>query len=128
MDSVSLSHHTVVEIAAKIHEPSMQFSQYNCRVLYPIVSSLYETDDRSTTLLKGTVSRDFLLLVFSPIDYPLATDEHPKTFSNSVSNSLINQRKCVDPAVCRIARYHDPALYRIAQDQNGIALDQKGKL
>jgi hypothetical protein len=45
MDSVSLSHHTVVEIAAKIHEPSMQFPQYNCRALYPRVSSLYETDD-----------------------------------------------------------------------------------
>jgi hypothetical protein len=28
MDSVSLSHHTVVEIAAKFHEPSMQFLQY----------------------------------------------------------------------------------------------------
>jgi hypothetical protein len=25
-------------IAAKIHEPSMQFPQYNCRVLYPRVS------------------------------------------------------------------------------------------
>jgi hypothetical protein len=36
-----------VEIAAKIHEPSMQFPQYNCRVLYPRVSSLYETEDRS---------------------------------------------------------------------------------
>jgi hypothetical protein len=31
MDSVSLSHHTMVEIATKIHEPSMQFPQYNCR-------------------------------------------------------------------------------------------------
>jgi hypothetical protein len=49
MDSVSLSHRTVVEIAAKIHEPSMQFPQYNCRVpvLYTRVSSLYETDDWS---------------------------------------------------------------------------------
>jgi hypothetical protein len=28
----------VVEIAAKIYEPSMQFPQYNCRVLYPRVS------------------------------------------------------------------------------------------
>jgi hypothetical protein len=46
MDLVSLSHHTVVEIAAKIHEPSMQFPQYKCRVLYPRVSRLYETDDR----------------------------------------------------------------------------------
>jgi hypothetical protein len=45
MDSVSLSHHTVVEIAAKIPEPSMQFPQYNCRVLYPRVSILYETED-----------------------------------------------------------------------------------
>jgi hypothetical protein len=27
-----------VEIAAKIHEPSMQFPQYNCRALYPRVS------------------------------------------------------------------------------------------
>jgi hypothetical protein len=35
----------VVEIAAKILEPSMQFPQYNCRVLYPRVSRLYETDD-----------------------------------------------------------------------------------
>jgi hypothetical protein len=47
MDSVSLSHHTVVEFAAEIHEPSMQFPQYNCRVLYPRVSILYETEDRS---------------------------------------------------------------------------------
>jgi hypothetical protein len=47
IDSVSLIHHTVVEIAAKIHEPSMQFPRCNCRVLYPRVSSLYETDDRS---------------------------------------------------------------------------------
>jgi hypothetical protein len=41
----SFSHHTVVKIAAKIHEPSMQFPQYNCRVLYHRVSSLYETED-----------------------------------------------------------------------------------
>jgi hypothetical protein len=34
----SFSHHTVVEIAANIHEPSMQFPQYNCRVRYPRVS------------------------------------------------------------------------------------------
>jgi hypothetical protein len=48
MESVSLRHHTVVEIAAKNHEPSMQFPQYNCKVPvpYPRVSSLYETDDR----------------------------------------------------------------------------------
>jgi hypothetical protein len=39
----SSSHHTVVEIAAKIHEPSMQFPQYICRALYPRFSSLYET-------------------------------------------------------------------------------------
>jgi hypothetical protein len=42
----SFSHHTVVEIAAKIPEPSIQFPQYNCRVLYPRVSSLFETVDR----------------------------------------------------------------------------------
>jgi hypothetical protein len=29
----------VVEIAAKIHEPSMQFPQNNCRALYPRVST-----------------------------------------------------------------------------------------
>jgi hypothetical protein len=46
MDSVLLSSHTVVEIAAKIPEPSMQFPQDNCRVLYPTVSILYETEDR----------------------------------------------------------------------------------
>jgi hypothetical protein len=40
----TFSHHPVVEIEAKIHEPSMQFPQYNCRVLYPRVSSLFETD------------------------------------------------------------------------------------
>jgi hypothetical protein len=40
----SFSNHTVVEIAAKIHVPSMQFPQYNCRLLYTRVSSLYETD------------------------------------------------------------------------------------
>jgi hypothetical protein len=45
MDSVSLSHHTVVEITPKIHEPFMQFPPYNFRVLYPRVSSLYETED-----------------------------------------------------------------------------------
>jgi hypothetical protein len=56
MDSVSLSHHTVVEIATKIHEPSMQLPQYNCRVLYPRVSSLYETDDRAPGGLPGTMS------------------------------------------------------------------------
>jgi hypothetical protein len=39
-----------VEIAAKIHEPSMQFPQYNCMVLYPRVSSLYETDLRVANL------------------------------------------------------------------------------
>jgi hypothetical protein len=44
----SFSHHTVVEIAAKIHEPSVQFPQHNCRVLYPRVPSLSETEDRRT--------------------------------------------------------------------------------
>jgi hypothetical protein len=48
----SFSHHTVVEIAAKIHKPSMQFPQYNCRVLNPRVSSLYETDLRYLTLIR----------------------------------------------------------------------------
>jgi hypothetical protein len=43
----SFSHHTVVENAAKIHEPSMQFPLYNCRALFPRVSSLYETESHS---------------------------------------------------------------------------------
>jgi hypothetical protein len=39
-----------MEIAAKIHDPSMQFPQNNCRVFYPRVSSLYETDLRKTAI------------------------------------------------------------------------------
>jgi hypothetical protein len=75
MDSVSVSHQTVVDIAAKIHEPSMQFPQYNCRVLYPRVSRLYETDDSSINIfghmpstssgtMKSSSLETFLRMVF----------------------------------------------------------------
>jgi hypothetical protein len=62
----SFSHHTVVEIAAKIHDSSMQFPQYNCSVLYPTVSSLYETEDISRISRRGICSSVGLITAGAP--------------------------------------------------------------
>jgi hypothetical protein len=94
----------VVEIAAKIHNLSMQFPQYNCRVLYPRVSSLYETDLRSWSNLKGTVSRDFRPLVFSSNITPGSTDSRAKAVSNIGSYSQRYSTLKIDYSLCSIER------------------------
>jgi hypothetical protein len=74
---------------------------------------MYDVD-----VLQGQCHEIFNVWFFSPMDYPKATNEYPKIFSNSVSNSLRNYRKCVDPALCRIARNYGSALCRIERDQH----------